>query len=85
MAYFENADQMFMETGLDLDDFIEVEVEAGKHDVTNYFGYIPDAGFFRAVSYEVSYNNGLQSIVLDMQNKFMQLERQVTETYYKKV
>ena len=85
MSYYEDADELFQKTGLDLDDFIETDVEAGKHDVTNYYGFFPKDGFFLQASYEVSYNNGVQSITVDLQNKYIQLERTVTETYYKKV
>lgn len=85
MKEFENADAMFMETGLDLDDFILVESDPVKHDVTHYFGYIPQEYYFREVSYEVSYNNGLQCIYVDMDSKFQKKERTVVETYYAKV
>ena len=86
MAYFESPEDLFEATGLDLDDVIDVDVSAGKHDCTDYFGYIKDKdGIYRQISYTCSYNNGCEHIEIDLVTKYVQQEEIVTTIVYKPV
>ena len=86
MAYFNSPEEMFEATGFDLDDVIDEEVSAGKHDCTDYSGYIKDKdGLYRHISYTCSYNNGCEWIEIDLNTKYLQEEVVVTTTAYKKV
>ena len=86
MAYFDSPEALFEATGLDLYDVVDTEVSAGKHDSTDYFGYIQDSdGIYRQISYSCSYNNGCEYIEIDLVTKYEKSERVVTETFFKPV
>lgn len=86
MAHFNSPDEMFEATGFELDDVIDVDVSAGKHDCTDYFGYIkaPD-GTFREISYTCSYNNGCEYIEINLETKYIQKEKVVKTIVYQPV
>ena len=83
--YFTSVREFEEKTGLDLEDMVGEEVNAGKYDCTDYHGYLqnPLTGLYWAVSYSCSYNNGVDYIDIDMTRQYLQEERTIVETFYK--
>ena len=87
MAYFTSVEEFEEATSLDFDEIIITDTDAGKHDCTDYNGFILDplTGFYRSVWYSCSYNNGVEQIEIDLTRQYLQEEKVVTTLVYKPV